>query len=353
MAGGGGTRFWPWSREERPKQVLPILSNRSMIQETVERIHPLVSPEKVFIVTSGSQAARLHRLVPQIPRKNLLIEPVGKNTAPCLGLAAVHIQKRDPGAVMVVLPADHFIEGRKVFLQTLRAGARFAMEDFLITLGVRPTEPETGFGYIQKGALLDKVGGIQIFKAKAFREKPTRQKAIAYLRRGDYFWNTGIFIWRVTLFLEAMKKYLPEVYQEMMTFQSFLGTARERKAMEKIYAGMQPVSVDYGVMEKADNVAVIDARFSWNDVGSWGSLGKLWPQDGDGNALNKGLGKILTIDSSGCLIRGEEKLIAAVGLKDLVIVEAGNAILVCPKDRSQEVRGILEELKKKGWEDYL
>jgi len=354
MAGGGGTRFWPWSREKRPKQILPILSDRPMIWETVERVRPFAPAEKIFIVTARSQAKELHRQVPQIPPGNILMEPQGKNTAPCLCLAAVHIQKRDPEAVMVALPADHFIGNQRGFLRTLKAGARFAADqDFLITLGVRPTEPETGFGYIQEGTLLGKDGGIQIFKAKAFREKPAQKKAVAYLRRGDYFWNSGIFIWRITVFWEAMKKFLPAVYQAMMTFQPSLGTGRERRVLERVYSGIQPISVDYGIMERADNVAVMEAQFSWNDVGSWGALGKLWQRDKKGNALNKENKKILLIDSSGCLIRGEEKLIAVIGLQDLIVVEAGNALLVCPKERSQEVRRILEELRKKGWTEYL
>jgi mannose-1-phosphate guanylyltransferase len=358
MAGGGGTRFWPWSREERPKQILPILSHHSMIWETVNRLRPFIAPEKIFIVTSRSQAKNLHRQVPQIPESNLLLEPVGRNTAPCLCLAALHIQKKDPTAVMVALPADHFISDRPAFLKTLRGAVKVAAtQNFLITLGIRPTEPETGYGYIQKGGTLGTVQGLPVFRAKAFREKPTLPKARAYLRRGDYFWNSGIFIWQAGVFLEAVKKFLPRLYGEMMPLQNSLGTPRERKALEKIYARAQSVSVDYGVMEKADNVALMEAQFSWNDVGSWAALRKIWPKDNRGNALAEGKqasrGKILAIDSSGCLIRGEEKLIAVMGLKDMIVVEAGNAFLVCPRERAQEVRGILQELKDKGWKEYL
>ena len=358
MAGGGGTRFWPWSREKRPKQVLPIISKRSMIWETVDRLRPFIAPEKVFIVTSRSQAEDLRRQVPHLPRRNLLLEPVGKNTAPCLCLAALHIQKIDPTAVMVALPADHFISNRPGFLKTLRGAVKVAAtQNFLITLGIRPTEPETGYGYIQKGETLGTVQGLPLFRAKAFREKPTLPKARAYLRRGDYFWNSGIFIWQAGVFLEAVKKFLPRLYGEMAPLQDSLGTPRERRALEKIYARAQSVSVDYGIMEQADNVALMEAQFSWNDVGSWAALGRIWPQDDKGNALSgetpPARRKILAIDSAGCLIRGEEKLIAVIGLRDTIVVEAGNAILVCPKERSQDVRRVLGELKKKGWKDYL
>ena len=358
MAGGGGTRFWPWSREGRPKQILPIISNRSMIWETVDRLRPFIAPEKIFIVTSRSQAKNLHRKVPQIPESNLLLEPVGRNTAPCLCLAALHIQKRSPQAVMVALPADHFISNRPGFLRTLRAAVKFAAsQNFLITLGVKPLEPETGYGYIQKGETLGKVQGLPVFRAKAFREKPTLPKARAYLRRGDYFWNSGIFIWQAGVFLEAVKKFLPRLYEEMMSLQNSLGTPRERRGLEKIYARAQSVSVDYGIMEKADNVALLEAQFSWNDVGSWAALGKIWPKDHKGNALSGGTqrarGRILAIDSSGCLIRGEEKLIAVIGLKDTIVVEAGNAFLVCPRERAQEVRKVLQELKDRNWKEYL
>jgi mannose-1-phosphate guanylyltransferase len=358
MAGGGGTRFWPWSREQSPKQILPIVSNRSMIWETVERIRPFVPPEKIFIVTSRSQARDLHREIPQLSPSNFLLEPVGRNTAPCLCLAALHIQKRHPQAVMVALPADHFIPNPKGFLKTLRAAVSFAAkQDFLITLGVRPTEAETGYGYIQEGEILTQEEGLPVFRAKSFREKPTRPKARLYLRRGDYLWNSGMFIWKARVFLKAVEKFLPGLYREMMALQNFLGTPRESKVLEKVYTRAQPISVDYGVLEKADNVALMEAQFSWNDVGSWAALGKIWLRDKNGNALTGGRrpggGKILAIDSSGCLIRGEEKLIAIIGLKDMVVVEAGNAFLVCPRERAQEVRRVLQELKEKGWEEYL
>jgi mannose-1-phosphate guanylyltransferase len=358
MAGGGGTRFWPWSREGRPKQILPIISDRSMIWETVDRLQPFIATEKIFIITSRSQARDLRREVPQIPESNLLLEPMGKNTAPCLCLAALHIQKKNPQAVMVALPADHFIADRPGFLRTLRSAVKFAAtQAVLVTLGVRPSEPETGYGYIQKGEALGMTQGMPIFRVKAFREKPTLPKARAYLRRDDYFWNSGIFIWQAGVFLEAVKKFLPRLYGEMMPLQNSLGTPRERKALEKIYARAQSVSVDYGIMEKADNVALLEARFSWNDVGSWAALGKIWPKDDKGNVLSGGATparrKILAIDSAGCLIRGEEKLIAVIGLKDTIVVEAGNAFLVCPRERAQEVRKVLQELKDRGWKEYL
>jgi len=358
MAGGGGTRFWPWSREECPKQILPIISNRSMIWETVERIRCFTSCEKIFIVTSRSQAKDLQREVPQIPQSNLLLEPLGKNTAPCLCLAALYIQKLNPEAVMVVLPADHFIADRRGFLRTLKAAVGFtAKRNLLMTLGIPPTEPETGYGYIQKGENLDKVNGISVFKAKAFREKPTRAKARAYLRTGKYLWNSGMFIWKVGVFLAALEKYLPQLYEEMQPLQNHLGTARGEKLLEKVYARCQPISVDYGIMEKAENVALIEAQFHWDDVGSWAALCKILPKDERGNALmagkQAGEGKILAIDSSGCLIRGEEKLIAVIGIKDTVVVEAGNAFLVCPRDRAQDIRRVIEELKNRGWTRYL
>lgn len=358
MAGGGGTRFWPWSREKRPKQILPIISKRSMIWETVDRLRPFIAPEKIFIVTSRSQAEDLRRQVPQVPRRNLLLEPVGKNTAPCLCLAALHIQKKDPAAVMVALPADHFISNPPGFLKTLRGAVKVAAtQNLLITLGIRPTEPETGYGYIQKGEPLETVQGLPVFRAKAFREKPTLPKARAYLRRGDYFWNSGIFIWQAGVFLEAVKNFLPRLYGEMAPLQNSLGTPRERRVLEKIYARVQSVSVDYGIMEKADNVALMEAQFSWNDVGSWAALAKIWPQDDKGNARSgetlPARGKILAIDSEGCLIRGEEKLIAVIGLKDTIVVEAGNAFLVCPRERAQEVRKVLQETEKQRLERVL
>jgi len=358
MAGGGGTRFWPWSREERPKQILPIISNRSMIWETVERVRSFTSSGKIFIVTSRSQAKDLQREVPQIPQRNLLLEPLGRNTAPCLCLAALYIQKLNPEAVMVALPADHCIADRRGFLRTLKAAVQFtAKGNFLMTLGIPPTEPETGYGYIQKGENLGQVKGISVYRAKAFREKPTRAKARAYLRTGEYLWNSGMFIWKVGVFLAALEKYLPQLYEEMQPLKHHLGTARGEKLLEKAYTRCQAISVDYGIMEKAENVALIEAQFHWDDVGSWAALCKILPKDEKGNALMEGQrggkGKILVIDSSGCLIRGEEKLITVIGMKDTIVVEAGNAFLVCPRDRAQDVRHVLQVLKAKGWKEHM
>jgi mannose-1-phosphate guanylyltransferase len=358
MAGGGGTRFWPWSREKQPKQILPILSSRSMIRETVDRVRSLVPLERILIVTSRSQARQLHREVPQIPLGNLLLEPVGRNTAPCLGLAAVHVQRTNPEAVLIVLPADHYIGAPEKFLRTLRRAAEFASrEKYLVTLGITPSGPETGYGYIQKGPVLGRVGGTEVFRTKAFREKPTLRKAKTYLRRGDFLWNSGMFIWRVGVFLEALEKSLPRLYGDLQELKASMGKRGERKVLEKVYSRCPSISVDYGVMEKAPNVALIEARFGWSDVGSWAVLWNLWPKDPAGNVCiqggKRGESKTLAIDSSGCLVRGEKSLIAVLGLKDTVVVEAGDALLVCPRDRSQDVRRILQALKERGWRQYL
>jgi mannose-1-phosphate guanylyltransferase len=358
MAGGGGTRFWPWSREQRPKQLLPIVSDRSMIWETVERIRPLVPVEKIFLVTSRSQAKDLSREVPQIPRKNLLLEPVGRNTAPCLCLAAWHLQKLDSQAVMVVLPADHWIADRRGLRSTLRRAVSLAArENYLVTLGIRPATPETGYGYIQKGKILGKVNDAPVFQVKAFREKPSRSRARSYLRTGNYLWNSGMFIWKVTVFLHQMQRYLPRIHQEIAAVRNGLGTPRGDKLLERIYPRFPSISVDYGILEKAKNVAVMEAPFRWDDMGSWAALRKIHPQDGRGNTLipfpPSGQGKILVLESSGCLIRGEEKLIAVLGMKDTIVVEAGNALLVCPLDRSQEVRQVLQALQDRGWKEWL
>ncbi len=356
MAGGGGTRFWPWSRETRPKQVLRIFSPRAMIRETVERIQPLISPERTLIVTARSQADQLHKEVPRVPRKNFLLEPRGKNTAPCLCLAAVYAQKIAPEAVLIVLPADHFIGDRAEFLRTLERAAEFARrEDFLVTLGIPPTGPETGYGYIQKGPLLAHFRGTKIFKARRFREKPSLPKAKGYLRRGDHLWNSGMFLWRAEVFLDAAKKFLPRLHHDMQGLKAALGTRGEKKGLERVYSRAPSISVDYGIMEKAPNVALIEARFGWSDVGSWSALASLCPPDPEGNVRiqEDKKGKIVTIDSSGCVIRAEQKLIAVLGLKNLVVAEAGDAILVCPRDRSQDVRRVLQELKERGWRKYL
>jgi mannose-1-phosphate guanylyltransferase len=324
----------------------------------VERIQPLVPREKILIVTSRAQARRLLKEVPQIPRQNLLLEPWGRNTAPCLALAAVHVQKRSPGAVMIALPADHHIGKRGEFLGILRRAAEFASRgDYLLTLGITPTAPETGYGYIQKGECLGRVEETKVYRARTFREKPTLPTAKRYLRRGDTLWNSGMFIWKAEAFLDGVKKFLPGLYRPMRELQAAIGKRGERKLLERIYSRCPSISVDCGIMEKAGNVALIESRFGWSDVGSWSVLWNLWPKDPRGNVHLEGkkgvAGRILSIDSSGCLIRGEKTLIAVLGLKDLVVAEAGEAILVCPRDRSQDVRRVLEELRARRWRKYL
>lgn len=358
MAGGGGTRFWPWSREKNPKQLLPIISSRTMIEETVSRLSPFLPAQRILVVTARNQINKVRQALPSLPADNFLTEPVGKNTAPCLGLAAFRLRQLYQEAIMVVLPADHFILEQQKFLKTLEVATAFAQkENFLITLGLQPTAPETGYGYILKGELLARMKDVEIFKAKTFREKPSRELALSYLADGNYLWNSGMFVWRVGIFLKALEICLPELYQEMAILPQVLGTAQERKILPKIYARCPAISVDYGVMEKAPNVAMIQAQFSWDDVGSWFALWKICPKDQKGNVyLSKrenGQGKILALDSSGCLIRAEKNLIAVLGMKDTIVVEAGGSVLVCPKDKSQEVRQILARIKEKGWKKYL
>ncbi len=358
MAGGGGTRFWPWSRERNPKQLLPIISSRTMLEETVSRLHPFIPPPKIFIVTARSQIKKVRQALPDLPPQNFLVEPVGKNTAPCLGLAAFYLNQLSPEAIMVVLPADHYIGEQQKFLKTLQVAAEFASkENFLVTLGLKPTAPETGYGYIQKGDLLKRMQGIEIFKAQAFREKPSAKVALNYCRDGNYLWNSGMFVWRVGVFLKTLETYLPQLYQEMAVLPQIFGTTQEKKVLPKIYARCPAISVDYGVMEKASNVAMIQAQFSWNDVGSWSALWEICPKDQRDNVCllkeEDGRGKILALESSGCLIRAEKNLIALLGMKDTIVVEAGDSILVCPKDRAQEVRQVLAHLKERGWKNYL
>ncbi len=358
MAGGGGTRFWPWSRERRPKQVLPVLSDRAMIWDTVERIRPLIPRQRIFIVTAQSQIADLRKEAPQIPADNLLAEPMGRNTAPCLCLAALHVLRKDPNGIMVVLPADHYIGNHRGFRKTLETAVTFARkQDYLITLGVRPTEPETGYGYIERGDSLANVGKVAIRAVKSFREKPTRAKAQAYLRTGKYFWNSGMFIWRASVFREAVKEFLPDLHRPMENLEKSMGTSREKRTLQKAYGECPSISVDYGIMEKAKNVALIEAGFSWSDVGSWAALGKIRSRDKDGNAKilcpRTKRGQVVLLDSAGCVVRSEEKLIAVIGLKDTVVVEAGNAVLVCPRDRSQDVRRVLKELQDRDLKEYL
>ncbi|MGH7899633.1 MAG: mannose-1-phosphate guanylyltransferase [Candidatus Binatia bacterium] len=344
LAGGKGTRFWPKSRASRPKQLLPIVSERTMVQETVERLAPLVAPERVWVVAGAEHADELRAQLPALSAAQIVIEPVGRNTAPAIGLAAELIARREPEATMIALPADHHIRNREGFLDVLRQAIEVASRgERLVTIGITPSAPETGYGYIERGEPL--VGGGD--RVRRFTEKPDRTRAEEFLRAGGYLWNSGIFVWRVSAIRAALARHLPETAKLLAEVARNLA---DREAFARLYRQIDDQSIDYGVLERADDVAVVAGEFGWDDIGSWTALYRLGPADADGNVVR---GRALTLASRGNLISSEGRLVTLIGVDRLVVIETADAVLVCSTDRIQDVKQVIEELEKRGWTEHL
>ena len=348
MAGGRGTRFWPRSRGAMPKQLLDITGEATMLQQTVERIAPLVPMGNILIVTGAEQAALVRKQLPDVPAGNIIVEPVGRNTAPCICLAATKIYQQDPNAVMLVLPSDHHISHPSGFCSCLKAAAEAACKTgALVTIGIAPTQPETGYGYIQYDSSRCFSGA---FRVQQFCEKPDRERALQYLAQGNFLWNSGMFIWKASVILDAVKKHLPAMHDLLFPLKDIWGTPSITAAIAEAYGKVQPISIDYGVMEKADEVYTLVGDFGWNDIGSWSAIYDISAKDSSGNALR---GDVIAVESENCMVFSPKKLTAIVGLKDIVVVETDDALLVVPRDRAQDVRKIVDELERQGRKELL
>ena len=353
MAGGKGARFWPRSREKKPKHLLDIISEKTIIQETVDRIKPLIAPENILVVTGKKHARTLIEQLPEIPSRNIIIEPEGKNTAACIGLAALHICKIVSDDVMVVLPSDHAIADSKRFTDILDAAAKIAArEDGLVTIGIKPSSVQTGFGYIEQGILFQHAGDEEVFRVKSIREKPDFQQAQEFIQSGNFYWNSGMFIWKASVILKEISLRLPDLYSGLMKINEAMGSPEEAVVVPRVYRKLASISIDYGVMEKADNVFMLRGNFGWSDVGSWDALWEISSKDIKGNAALNHSQTILE-NSEGSLIYNPHKLTALVGVKDLIIVETKDALLICKKGRSQDVKKIVEKLEAEKTKKYL
>ncbi|NPA91907.1 MAG: NTP transferase domain-containing protein [Chloroflexi bacterium] len=350
LAGGSGTRLWPRSRKGHPKQFLRFNGERTLLQESYARVDPLAPPDHVYVVTNHRFLEQVHQQLPAVPPSNLLGEPIGRNTAPAIGWAAVVLQQRDPDAVMAVLTADHIISKVDAFRRALRAAVDVANEGRIVTLGIEPTEPATGYGYIERGKPLGTWHGFPVYELVRFTEKPDRATAEAFLRTGRYSWNSGMFIWRVDRVLEEIRQHLPALYEGLMRVGQALGTPDERAILEEVWPTLPNTSIDFGIMEHVQEGAVIPVDIGWNDVGSWEAVYEELPKDGEGNAVE---GQAVLIDVHNSLVLSDGRLVSVVGLSDIVVVETEDAILICPRERAQDVRRVVQALKDRGWEDYL
>jgi len=343
MAGGSGTRFWPASRADRPKQFLPICGPRPMIAETFARLEGLVPPERVLVVTVASQASLVRECLPELPPENLILEPTARNTAACVALAALEVERRDPDSVQVVLAADHVIEPAERFRETLLAACEQAANaEHLITLGIRPNHPATGYGYLRAGEEVGTSRGIDVYEVARFVEKPDRASAESFVRSGRFYWNSGMFVWHTRAILDAYAKLLPKMHEALKS-----ATAED---LERVYAGLEALPVDKGIMERAGNVRMLPIDYHWNDVGSWAALTRVIGRDSAGNwpAMTGGA-RLVAEDAGGCVAYAEGgELIALLGVRDLIVVRAGNATLVAPRDRAEEVRRMVQRLADEG-----
>lgn len=361
MAGGSGTRFWPLSREAMPKQLLRIGAGDTLIQETVKRVLPLFKREDIFIVTNHGLSDDINT---QLSARfggtwdgNFILEPEARNTAPALGLSALHLNRIDPEGIMFVFSADHFIRKADEFLNLLRKAGEAAADNYLVTLGIKPDRPETGYGYIKAGEPVqgswlaaDSLNKADVCSVEAFVEKPNIETAREYLRQGKYYWNTGIFIWKTRVFLREIEKHAPALYTGLMEIQKNIGTDRETEVINQVFKKLESISIDYAVMEKTDRAAVIPADIGWSDVGSWTALDDVSERDASGNVI---VGNVIDIGSRDSIVYAEKRLVATIGLKDVVVVDTPDATLVCSKERAQDVKKVVEELKKRKSGEYL
>jgi mannose-1-phosphate guanylyltransferase len=350
IAGGSGTRLWPLSRRNRSKQSLKLVGERTMFQYAVERLASLFPPARIYVVTREDQSALLSSQVPEIPAANFITEPVGRGTAPAIGLAAIHLQEKDPQATMVVLTADHHITKTEEFCQVLEIASSAAQAGHLVTLGIKPSSPSTGFGYIHQGESIMEIHDHPIFRVERFTEKPTLEVACRMVSSGEYSWNSGMFVWRVDRILEEFKIQMPELFLNLTEVGNSIHTPEYRLALEKAWTKIKEQTIDYGIMEHAADVVVIPVDIGWTDVGNWASLAELLPIDQNGNAF---IGPCKEIDTHNTFVFGGKRLVATIGLQDIVIVDSEDALLVCAKNREQEVRDIVDQLKKSGENQWL
>jgi len=351
MAGGGGTRLWPLSRSAHPKQMLKLFGERTMFQLSVDRLLPLLPPERISVVTAAEQVESLAAQCPELPRENFIVEPLGRGTASCIGLGAMALHQRDPNAVVAVVTADHFIGRTDTFRDVLCAAQHVAEQGYLVTLGIAPRFASTGYGYIRRGALLGQTNGFEYYRVERFTEKPQAAVAEAYVQEGVYAWNSGMFIWRAERVLEEMRLSMPDLSTTLDQLRAVWGTPAYAETLARLWPALRKETIDYGIMEKAAQVAVIPVDLEWSDIGAWGSVMELHPHDAAGNVL---MGDVINIDGANTMVFSQsERLVVTIGVEDLIIVDTPDTVMIARRDQSERVREAVEQLKSVNRRDRL
>ena len=352
MAGGSGTRFWPQSRAGRPKQFLRLLGEETLLEATLNRVAGWIPSERTWVVTNQAHAAETRRQLPALDPANILQEPCGRNTAPCIGLAALQVTARDPEGMMLVMPADHFVPDAAAFRTAVERAVSIVKEDpaALILFGVRPTYPCVSFGYIERGEQLPG-GPPGAWRVASFREKPNRERAEEFLLTGRFYWNSGIFVWKAATILELLERFEPSIHQSLSRLMPAAGTSNWDAALRTEFPAIKSISIDYAVLERAEHVCVLEAPFEWDDVGSWQALARRRPSDAEGNSAD---GPFCGLASRGCIISTTpDHLIATIGITDCVVVHTGDATLVARKDDEEGIRKLVALLREKGYDRFL
>ena len=353
LAGGSGTRLWPRSRRERPKHLLDLVTERTLLQETFDRVSSAVPASQIIVVTEQSQAAMIRQQLPGLPEENVLVEPVRRGTGPAIGWAAEHVAKRDPNAVMAVFASDHVIVRRDEFLSLLLLAVEVAASnDVLITFGIKPAKPSTEFGYIHRGERYPGSEGREVYRVQSFEEKPTADRAREFVESGDYYWNAGMFCWKASAVLREIERHVPELHRGLKQIADAIGQPNEQDVLNVVYPTLPRDTIDYAVMEKAANVVVIPADIGWSDVGTWSSLLEVLPSGEDGNVVLGGT-QVLAIDSSNTLVSSPHRFVALVGVENLIIVDSDTALLVCKTERAADVKRIVEHLEAHNLTEHL
>lgn len=360
MAGGSGTRFWPLSRRDRPKQFLALAGDAPLLQATVERLPPLARARETYVVCGPAHVRAARRMLKELPEGNFIVEPCARNTAPCVGLAALHVAARDPRGVVVMLPADHHISRPKAFREAVASAAELAASGAIATIGIHPSRPETGYGYLKVGPRLGRRGGRKKgaaaagtapHKVERFVEKPDVVTAARYLADGGYLWNSGIFVFRADVILEEIRRAMPVLGEQLDVIQGAIGSPEYARTLRRVFPDCPSISIDYGVMEKSKRIAVVPADFGWSDVGSFAALSDVRATDHLGNVAE---GDALVIDGrNNVVVASGKRPVAVVGIEDVIVVDAGDAVLVCRRDRAQDVRKAVEELSRRGRDEVL